>query len=248
MVPLPRAAPRTTGPTVPTAHSKKACSLRPGSLGLPCNEFGKPCHGLHQTLVGAVLFDHPVALGLRREIAAPDEARLAAEIFEDDGLLELHRLDVVAATMTVNDAFRPHDFLERDAVLIVAAVGAVHHETPDAARPKVEGAGRGGEAVRAPPLRKVFGIGPRPKHQIARRIKDTRPDDRTRILIEIETICRRHCRCPCPNPGPAAFSNNRRADRGSVRKSGGSDRANRRCLAALWARCGRGAIAPRGRG
>ena len=64
----------------------------------------------------------------------------AAEILEHDGLAELHRLDVVAAAVAIDDALGRHDLLEGDAVLIVAAVGAVHDEAPDAARAEIEAA------------------------------------------------------------------------------------------------------------
>src|SRR5277367_4476346 len=65
---------------------------------------GKPRHGLHQALAGAVVLDHPVALGYRRENAPPGHAGPAAQILEDDGLTESHRLDVLAAVVTVDDA------------------------------------------------------------------------------------------------------------------------------------------------
>ena len=59
---------------------------------------------------------------------------IVAEILEGHGLRELHRLDILAAAMAVDDAFGLHDFVKGDAVLIIAAVRAMHHEAPDAAR------------------------------------------------------------------------------------------------------------------
>src|SRR6202042_701032 len=130
-------------------------------------------HGLHQALAGAVLLDHPVALGCRREIAAPGHASPVAHILEDDGLTESHRLDVLAAVVAVDDALGRHDLVEDDAVLIIAAVRAVHDEAPDAARPELEARRGGGETVRPPPLRQMLWIGPRREHQLARRIELT---------------------------------------------------------------------------
>ena len=53
--------------------------------------------------------------------------------------LELHRLDVVAAAVAIDDALGRHDLIVGDAVLVVAAVRPVHDEAPDAAGPEVEG-------------------------------------------------------------------------------------------------------------
>src|SRR5580692_6049391 len=167
------------------------------SLTLRRDIVAKARHGLHQTLAGAVLFDHPVALGRRLEIAAPGDAGApAAQILEDHGLAELHRLDVVAAAVAVDDALGRHDLIEGDAVLIIAAVGAVHDEAPDAARPEFEARRRGGEAVRPPPLRQMLGIGPHRKHQLARRIELADADDRARIALQVEAICCGHASCP----------------------------------------------------
>src|ERR1700691_4459712 len=128
-------------------------SFTNSSAGLGGDIVGKPRHGLHQTLVGTILLDHPVALGRRREIAAPGDAGAAAtQVFEDHGLAELHRLDVVAAAVPIDDALGRHDLIEGDAVLIIAAVGAVHDEAPDAARPELEARRGGGKAVPSPPL------------------------------------------------------------------------------------------------
>ena len=61
---------------------------------------------------------------------------LAVKLLERHGGAELHRLDIVAAAVVIDKPFGLHDFVEGDAVLIVAAVGAVHDEAPDAARPQ----------------------------------------------------------------------------------------------------------------
>jgi hypothetical protein len=111
-------------------------------------------------------------------------------------LSELHRLDVVAAAVAVDDALRRHDLLEGDAVLIVAAVGPVHDETPDAARAHLEAVRRGGEAVRPPPLRQVFGIGPQRENQIARRSELAHADDRSRIVVKVDAASGGHAYSP----------------------------------------------------
>ena len=65
--------------------------------------FAEPCHSLHQALSGAVFPDDAIALGRGREVAAPGHACAAAQIFEEDGLAELHRLDILAAAVTIDD-------------------------------------------------------------------------------------------------------------------------------------------------
>ena len=59
---------------------------------------------------------------------------LPLEILEGHGLRELHRLDILAAAVAIDDALGLHDLVEGDAVLIIAAVRPVHDEAPDAAR------------------------------------------------------------------------------------------------------------------
>jgi hypothetical protein len=162
--------------------------------------FAEPRHGLHQALSGTVFPDDAIAFGRRREVAAPGHAGAAAEILEDDGLPELHRLDILAAAVTVDDALRRHDLVEGDAVLIIAAVGAMHHEAPDPARPQIEARGCGGEAVRSPPLRQMFGIGPGREHQIARSIEFAHADNRARIGVEIEATSYGHVYSPFYRP------------------------------------------------
>src|SRR5580692_3672246 len=201
------------------------------SLTLRRDIVAKARHGLHQALAGAVLLDHPVALGCRWEVAAPGDAgAAAAQILEDHGLAELHRLDVVTATVAVDDALGRHDLIEGDAVLIIAAVGAVHDEAPDAARPELEARRRGGEAVRSPPLRQMLCIGPHRKHQLARRVELADADDRARISVEIEATFYGHIFYPRLSAvWLAALSDRRRGDRDSPRRTGDNFRANRRC-------------------
>src|SRR5262245_18085845 len=67
-------------------------------------EVVKPRHGLLQALRGAVFPDYAIALHRRREVAAPGHTGAAAEILEDDGLSELHRLNVDGAAVAVDDA------------------------------------------------------------------------------------------------------------------------------------------------
>src|SRR6185437_16074011 len=110
--------------------------------------FAEPRHGLHEALSGAVFPNDAIAFFRRREVATPGHAGAAADIVEDDSLAELHRLDVFAAAVAIDDALGRHDLVEGDAVLIVAAIGAVHDEAPNPARPQIEAHGRCGEAVR----------------------------------------------------------------------------------------------------
>src|SRR4029077_7010254 len=112
------------------------------------------------------------------------------------GLAKLHRLDVIAAAVAVDDALGRHDLFEGDAVLIVASGGAVHDEAPDATRPELEARRRGGKTVRSPPLRQMLCVGPQRKHQLARRVKLADADDRARIALQVETICGGHVSCP----------------------------------------------------
>src|SRR5580700_12332970 len=131
--------------------------------------------------------------------------------------------------------------------LIIAAVGAVHDEAPDAARPEFETRRGGGETVRSPPLRQMLGIGPDRKHQLARRVELADTDDRARILIEIEATFYGHVSCPWLSAAwLAELSDRRRGDQNFPRRTGDSVRANRRYPSAPWLRYGRGGIALRG--
>src|SRR5262249_54201051 len=70
----------------------------------------------------------------------------------------------------------------------IAAVRPMHDKAPDSTRPKVEGARGGREAVRSPPLRQMCRVGPYQEHQFARCVEHTRADNRTRLLLEIDSI------------------------------------------------------------
>jgi len=63
----------------------------------------------------------------------------------------------------------------------------MHDETPNAAGPELEIVSGRGEAVRPPPLREMFWLGPGGKDQRARRIELARANDRARIRLKIET-------------------------------------------------------------
>src|SRR5580704_12716643 len=103
----------------------------------------------------------------------------------------------------------------------------------------------------------MFCIGPRRKHQLARRIEFADTDDRARILIEIEATFYGHVFCSWLSKAwlskarlsavwLAALSDRRRGDRSFPRRTGDSVRANRRYPSAPSARYGRGGIALRG--
>src|SRR5438874_8416391 len=58
----------------------------------------------------------------------------------------------------------------------------------DAARTEIDARLLHLETLRAPPLREALGLGPRPEHQLARRIEDAL-DDQTRFIGElVETL------------------------------------------------------------
>ena len=157
---------------------------------------GEARERLHQALIGTVLADDAVALLHRREGGAHRQPGFAAHVLEGDERAELHRLHVVAAAMVVRDAVGAHDLVESDAVLIVAPVGAVHDEAPDAAGAEIEALRGDREAVRAPPMREVLWIGPGLEHQAARRIEQAAAGDHFRILRQIETECVGHGTAP----------------------------------------------------
>jgi hypothetical protein len=108
----------------------------------------------------------------------------------------LHGLHVVAAAMVIGDALGHHDLVERDAVLIVAPVGAVHDEAPDAAGAEIERVRGEREAVRSPPVGEMLGISPGLEHQAARRVEHAASGDHLRILCQIETECVGHGTAP----------------------------------------------------
>src|SRR5215813_5072772 len=60
-----------------------------------------------------------------------------------------------SATVAIDQALGPDHLAEHDLAGIVAAVGAVHGETPHAAGPQIHLVDRRGEAVRPVPVRQV---------------------------------------------------------------------------------------------
>src|ERR1700691_4241918 len=135
-----------------------------------------------------VFLDHAIALGGRWEIETHSQPRPAAKILENDRHGMLHRLDVFTTAVMKDDAFGRHDFVVGDPVLIIAAVGSVHDEPPDATWTHIEAVRGDRKAVRPPPLRKMLGIGPNRENEIARRVEFTDADDRARVGIELEAI------------------------------------------------------------
>src|SRR3989441_12387757 len=67
--------------------------------------------------------------------------------------------------MIVDNVLRFHDLPGDDLILIVAAVGAVHHKPSHTIRSHVHLVNRGREAARPPPVRHMFRIGPQFEHQ-----------------------------------------------------------------------------------
>src|SRR5262245_51590142 len=110
--------------------------------------------------------------------------------------------------MVIANALGHHNFVKRDAVLVVAAIGSVHDETPHSTHTHVEGAGRGGEADRSPPLRQMLRIAPGLEYQATRRIKDACCDDGFGIAIEVDAISCGHA----SSPWPAGYADTRRDD------------------------------------
>src|SRR5258706_10069752 len=138
------------------------------------------CEGLVHALDGPVTLDHVVARLGGREHRTHVEARLAAFVREHPRDMEAHGLEATVlllpgTTVLVHQPFGFHDLDEGDLVLVVAPVGTVHDEAPDAARLHFHLVGRGGEAVWAPPLADVLRLGPHLPHQLARRIEDAHP-------------------------------------------------------------------------
>src|SRR5262249_37323002 len=129
-------------------------------------------------LVCAVFPDDARAFLCGCELSVPGQAGLTiAEIPEGHRLCELHRFNVIAAAVVIDDAFRRNDSVKGNAILIVAAVRSMHDEAPDAAGPKIVGMSRGNKAVGPPPLRQMLRICPHGEHQRAWRIERTRADD-----------------------------------------------------------------------
>src|SRR4029077_3027338 len=137
----------------------------------------EPRHGLRQALVGAKVLDHAGARFGRRELSVPGEARLAiAEIFKNYGRTELNWLDIVSPAMVIDNALGWNDLVIGNAVLVVAAVRAMHDEAPGPAGSKFESMRCRRESVRSPPLRQVLRVRECREHQIPRRIENACAD------------------------------------------------------------------------
>src|SRR5215831_13188069 len=163
---------------------------------------GEPGQGFRRALVRMVLLDDPIALGGRWENCMEGEAAaVTAKFLEGGGGAELNGFEVIAATVMVADTLWLHDLIEGDAVLIVATVGPVHDEPPDATHAQVKGTGGGGKTLRSPPLGQMLGIGPDLEHEGARGIELALGDDRAGVLIEVDAVRRGHplapLRCGC---------------------------------------------------
>src|SRR5581483_186209 len=89
------------------------------------------------------------------------------------------------------------DFVERDPVLIIAAIRAVHDKAPDPAHAQVVVTRARREAVRAPPLRQMLGIGPGGPDQIARRVEYAHDHHCARVLRKVKAACCGHLSSPC---------------------------------------------------
>src|SRR5262249_22084696 len=88
--------------------------------------------------------------------------------------------------MAVSAKFRPNYFFVCDAILAGATVGAMHHETPLAARSEIKTKRRRREPIWTPPSRQVSLIREDREHQLARYIEQPAADDRARIRIEVD--------------------------------------------------------------
>src|ERR1700730_14330186 len=139
--------------------------------------FRETFQSLFCTLDGAILFGHPVAFRSRREEHQHGKLGFAAVILESYRYVDLHGLNIVTPGMAVDQPFGFHDLVVDDPILVIDAVGAMHDEPPNAARPNVDRASGGPEAGRPPPLHRVFWIGPRFKDELARRVEHPRRDD-----------------------------------------------------------------------
>src|SRR5262249_3994348 len=185
---------------------------------------GEPRQRLYRAPVGAVVPNHPVALGGGREHRAQGDAGArAAEVLERDGGAELHRLYLIAAAVVVADALGFHDLVEGDAVVIVATVGAVHDEAPHAAGAEFERLGCGGEPEGTPPTRQMLRGRPRRPNQFARRFDDARGEEGSGVPRRVEAISLAHAL----SPWPGAHADSPPAGRDAPATVGGSARANR---------------------
>src|SRR3990172_10671741 len=97
-----------------------------------------------------------------------------------------------------------------------------------------------GETVRAPPLREVLRVRPRFENDFTRRVEHACPNNRPRVLIEVDTIFFGHASSPLL----AVSGGKRRGGRSVPPRRGDTPPASRRPLSARPAESGRGATAP----
>src|SRR5579863_4627067 len=96
----------------------------------------QPREMLAGTLDRAMFAGNALALGGGGEQRMHGEPRAPADILKGHGGAERDRLHVLlAAAMAVDQPLWPHDLVVGDAVLVIAAVRAMHDEAPHPADP-----------------------------------------------------------------------------------------------------------------
>ena len=114
--------------------------------------FCQPLEGLVPTLNGSVLLDHVVALRGVGESHPHRDFGLLPLFVESDGRLMTDRLALGIGLVLEDQPLGPIDFEIHDPVVIVPAVRAVHHQSPDAAGPHVHLPNRDRETLGSPPM------------------------------------------------------------------------------------------------
>src|SRR6266436_1487470 len=107
-----------------------------------------------------------------------------------------------ARDMIVNESLWFEHLDVDNFIFVVSTIGAVHDESPDAARFHFNLMNRVRKTVWSPPLRQMFGIGPNFPHKFTRRIEEAR-DNYFSICCFSHTFPR----------GAPAISNSRQACR-----------------------------------
>src|SRR3989475_10182682 len=178
-----------------------------------------------QSLISALdrfeFLDHLVALRGRGKHASNGAQGFAAVVLKGHGYVKLLWI-ALFGSMGVDEALGFRDFHVDDAVLIVHAV-PVHDEAPPPAWLYGDLLSGRREAVRSPPFREVFGIGPRLEHELATCVDDPRDHDLPIRGARGGTIC------PCGHVSSLSFAgcvNSHPGDRSSAPRSGGSPRAS----------------------
>src|SRR5690606_525824 len=93
--------------------------------------------------------------------------------------------------LPIGDPLRRHDLPPLDPIRKDRPVRPYHVEIPYAARPKIEHARHGREAVRAEPSGQVPGFRPCPEDEIPRALDDPGADDLP-VLLPLKTFLRLH--------------------------------------------------------